>query len=84
MKSFLLFAVLLLLAAGVATYVRYGTFDPCDWMEQDLAKQSGLPRLVVKARIQAKFLMDGISEPDLRQCTLAWWEARAEDLPDGS
>lgn len=84
MKSFLLIVFLLLLAAGGATYARYGSFDPCDWMEQDLAERSGSPRLIVRARIQARFLMDGISDPDLRQCTLAWWRARAEALPEDS
>ena len=84
LKNVLLFSVLLALAAGIATYLRYGSFDPCDWMEQDLAERSGSPRLVARAQIQARFLLDGISDPDLRQCTLAWWEARAEDLPDGS
>lgn len=83
MKSILLVFFLLALAAGGATYARYGSFDPCDWMEQDLAARSDLPRLVVRARIQAMFLMDGIADPDLRQCTLAWWRTRREDLPEG-
>ena len=72
------------IAAVVMTYVRYQSLDPCDWMEQDLARQTELPRLVVQGRIRAGFLLDGIVDPDSLDCVLAWWQYRADGLPDGS
>ena len=72
----------LALAATVATYVRYESLDPCDWMEHDLADQTGLPRVVVEARIRAGFLLDGITEPGPGDCLLEWWEWRSEGLPE--
>lgn len=74
----------IVLAAIIATYIRYQSFDPCAWMEQDLASQSGLPRLVVKARIQTRFLIHGITDPDVGQCIMAWWELRSDGLLEGS
>ena len=72
------------LAAAIATWSRYESFDPCVWMEQDRAKRSGLPRLAVRARIRAEFLLRGIGNPGPYQCLQTWWKFRAENLPDGS
>ena len=74
----------LAVAATAATYVRYESLDPCDWMEQDLARQSGLPPIVVRARIQAEFLLEGITEPTATDCLSGWWEIRAEGLGEGT
>jgi hypothetical protein len=71
-----------LIAATIATWSRYESFDPCVWMEQDAAKDSGLPRAVVHARIQARFLLHGIRTPDGYQCLTAWWTFRANNPPD--
>ena len=71
----------LLAAAAVATYARYESLDPCDWMEQDLVAQSGLPAVAVEIRIRAAFLLDGITEPDAGDCLVKWWEWRREGLP---
>jgi len=72
------------LAASIATWSRYESFDPCMWMEQDLAKESSLPRLAVRARIQAEFLLRGIRSPGPYQCLQAWWKFRADNLPNRS
>lgn len=80
LKTFFIGAIIAAVAASGATYYRYGTFDPCDWMEQDLAKQSGLPRLVAKAKVRAELLIDGVTQPDFGQCTLAWWKFRADEV----
>ena len=74
-------AGVLVSAAAIATYGRYESFDPCVWMEQDLATRSGLPRLVVRGRIHAGFLMEGIGDPGATQCLQAWWKFRAEGMP---
>ena len=50
----------LLVVAVIATYARYESLDPCDWLEADMLAKSDLPRLVIEARIQARFLLDGI------------------------
>ena len=71
----------LLAAAAVATYARYESLDPCDWMEQDLVTQSGLPAVAVEIRIRAAFLLDGITEPDAGDCLVKWWEWRRDGVP---
>jgi hypothetical protein len=71
-------------AAAVATYARYESLDPCDWMEQDLAQQSSLPLIVVRARIRAEFLIEGITDPTPYDCVSEWWKIRAEGLTEGS
>jgi len=72
-----------LVVALVATYVRYQSLSPCDWMAQDLAAQSDLPLLVVEGRIRANFLLEGIADPGPYDCVFAWWKFRAEGLPKG-
>ncbi len=84
MMTFLGASVMLTFAASAATYIQYRSFDPCVWMEQDIAEDSGLPRLAAKARIKSQFLIDGIVHPDTRQCVLAWWEFRAGTSSGGS
>ena len=79
----LFFAALLLVAAAGATFFKYGSLHPCDWMERDLAEQSGLPLLAVQARIAAEFLIDGITEPAPSDCLFRWWEFRQDGLPQG-
>ena len=80
MKKFLIAAAVLLLLAASATYARFESFDPCVWMEHELAEESGLPRMVVAARIQAEFLVRGINDPRPQDCLFAWWDFRAEGL----
>ena len=77
----LFFAALRLVAAGAATCFRYGSLHPCDWMERDLAEDSGLPLLAVQARIAAEFLVEGITEPGPSDCLFRWWEFRQNGLP---
>ena len=76
--------VVLLLAAAGSTYFRYQSFSPCDWMAQDLEAQTGLPNLVIQARIKALFLLDGVTDPDPVDCLLAWWDVRQDGLPPES
>ncbi len=81
MKAALLVAGLLLAAVG-ATFFRYQSLNPCDWMEQDLAESYGLPLLIVRAQIRAAFLLEGVTEPDALDCLLEWWDWRSEGIPD--
>jgi len=80
------FAVIALLAiaASTATYVRYQSFDPCQWMARDLANESHQPGAVIEARIRAAFLLDGIVNPTPVECIQAWWKFRADSLPEKS
>lgn len=64
-------------AAAVATLVRYGSLEPCDWLDQDTAKETGLPRVVAQARVRAAFLLDGITDPTSGECLTAWWDLKA-------
>ena len=82
--KFVLIVIGLAVAATIATYARYQSLYPCDWMERDLVRQTELPSLVVRARIRAAFLIDGITDPGPYDCIMAWWEFRAEGLPGGS
>lgn len=77
MKYIILF-VGLSLAASIATFVRYQSLHPCDWMEQDLADQWSVPRIMARAKIRAEFLLDGVADPGPSQCLFGWWEMRAE------
>lgn len=74
----------LLLAAVAATYARYQSLHPCDWMEQDLAAHYDLPLIVLQARIRAGFLLQGITDPDAADCLFEWWDLRSQGLPNGS
>ena len=77
----MLFTAVGLVAASIATYARYGSFDPCDWMAQDLSQHSNLPHLVAEAKIRGEFLIRGVTDPNFGQCTTAWWKYRAEEAP---
>ncbi len=71
-------------ASAAATYFRYGSLDPCDWTEHDMAESLGSPRIVARAAIHTKFLLDGITEPTFRDCLRGWWKFRTDDLPANS
>ncbi len=77
-------ASILVITAVVATYFRYQSLDPCDWMEQDLASESSLPLLVVQTKIRAEFLLDGITEPGPGDCLTAWWDLRSNGLSEAN
>ena len=70
-------ALALIVAAVAATFWRYGSLDPCSWLERDTVQTTGLPQLVAQARIRAEFLLDGVTEPGSGQCLTAWWDLRA-------
>ncbi len=74
-------AAALVVAAAIATLARYESFDPCDWLEQDMARSLGMPTLVAQTRIRATFMFRGIVEPDTYDCLDAWWRLKAEGLP---
>ena len=83
MRFALIACVGLLVAAAMATLARYGSLDPCDWMEQDLIERNDLlPPVMVKARIRIGFLLDGITDPGPDDCLVKWWEWRGEGLPE--
>ena len=75
-------AAALVVAAAIATFARYESFDPCDWLEQDMARSLGMPMVVAQARIRATFMFSGIVEPDTYDCLGAWWHLKAEGLPE--
>lgn len=79
--KYAIIAVVAVIAAAVATFVRYESFDPCVWMEKDLTGESGLPQLIVKGQIRADFLLKGITDPGPYECVKAWWRFRADGLP---
>lgn len=81
--KYVVIAVGLAIAASVATYVRYGSLDPCVWIEKDMAAGSNLPLIVIQAEIKARFLLQGYTDPGFYDCLELWWELRAEDLPSG-
>jgi hypothetical protein len=71
----------LLLVSAIATFARYESLHPCDWMEEDLAAQSNLPRVAIELQIGAAFLLEGIADPGADDCLLQWWDWRREGLP---
>ncbi len=74
--------VVLGLAAGIATFARYESFDPCAWLEQDMTRALGMPPIVAEARIRASFMLRGIVEPTGRECLEDWWHLKAKGLPE--
>ncbi len=74
--------VVLGVAAVIATFARYESFDPCAWLEQDMTRALGMPRVVAQARIRAGFLFRGIVEPTSLECAEDWWRLKAEGLPE--
>ncbi len=80
--KFVQFAIVVILLAVIATYARYESLSPCDWMGQGLAAQSDLPLIIIRGRIRANFLLRGIADPDAYDCVLAWWKFRAEGVPE--
>ena len=76
----LVVVMVLLIAASAATYARYGSLDPCDWMEHDLARQSELPLVALQAQIRAEFLLDGVTDPGPQECLFKWWKLRQDGL----
>lgn len=75
MKYAVLLFVLALAAAG-ATLFRYGSLDPCVWMETDLAEQP----ILVQAEIRARLLVDNLNNPATQDCLTTWWEIRRNSL----
>ncbi len=75
-------AAALVVAAAVATLARYESLDPCDWLEQDMARSLGVPPFMAQAHIRATFMFRGIVEPDTYECLDAWWHLKAEVLPE--
>ena len=71
----------LLVVAVIATYARYESLHPCDWMKHDLAAESSLPQVAVELQISTAFLLDGITEPTAGDCLIKWWDWRREGLP---
>lgn len=76
--------IFLVLAAGVATFARYESFSPCDWLEHDMMRESGMPLIAVQAQIKASFLLDGVTEPTAAQCLGKWWTFRLDGLPEAN
>jgi hypothetical protein len=70
-------------AATAATYVRYQSFDACEWIAMDMAKRTSLPVMVWRGRVRAEFLLRGITDPDAADCVLAWWQERADGAKNG-
>lgn len=76
MKNFILIVVGIAIAGTIATYARYKSLNPCDWMEQDLAQRSNMPLIILQGQIRANFLLKGITTPGPYECVLEWWRLR--------
>ena len=71
----------LIAIAAAATFIRYESFSPCDWIETDMIEASDQPVIVVQSRVQAHFLLNGIVSPTFGDCLLSWWEFRLDGIP---
>ncbi len=72
----------LLLAAVGATFFRYQSLHPCDWMVRDVAETYGVSPAIAQAKIHVEFGLDGVFDPDALDCLLKWWDWRSEGIPD--
>ncbi len=66
----------LLVVAGGATYVGYGSLDPCRWLVVDTAEHTGLPEPLAAARARADMALHGNLDPTSTDCLHAWWRVR--------
>jgi len=64
-------------AAVIATLVRYGSLQPCDWLKQDVAARLDVPPLIAEAKVRAEFLVSGVAEPSAADCLTSWWDFKA-------
>lgn len=71
-------ALVLVIAAVGATIFRYGSLDPCVWLEKDTAAESSLPLIAVQAQITLKLGL----EPSAYECLDAWWTVRTDGLEE--
>ena len=63
---------------AVGTFVRYGSYDTCDWLVVDTAKHYDLSETAAEARARADLLVRGIVAPDTVDCLHAWWRVRRD------
>lgn len=75
--KYLVLVAAAVVAAVIATLVRYESLHPCDWLEQDVAARLGVPPLVAEAKLRAEFLVSGVTEPAAGDCLTAWWDFKA-------
>lgn len=80
MRTVLVVVIGIAMAATAATYIRYHTFDPCEWIARDMADRTSVPLVVWQSRVRADFLLQGVAEPSPSQCVLAWWKERADGV----
>lgn len=78
----LLFA--LLVAAAGATYLGYGSLDPCRWLVIDTAKHTNLPEPLAAMRARAAMALHGDVAPTSADCLRAWWRVRFDSAEDGA
>jgi len=78
--KYAILALVLMIAAAGATIFRYGSLDPCVWLEKDTAAASSLPLIAVQAQITLKLGLD----PAPYECLEAWWTVRTDGLSEES
>jgi len=76
--KYALLALVLVIAAVGATIFRYGSLDPCVWLEKDMAATSSMPVIAVQAQIALKLGL----EPSAYECLDAWWTVRTDGLEE--
>ena len=67
-----------LIFAAVGTFVRYGSYDTCDWLVTDTASTYRLSPTAAEARARADLLLRGVVDPDAMDCLHAWWRVRRD------
>jgi len=80
-KSFIIILIISL-GAILATWAKYQSLDPCEWLHRDISQKINLPILMIKAQVKAGFLLHGIASPSAGQCIYAWWKYRFENAQD--
>jgi len=81
MRVFIL--VFALSAVGVAaTFARYGSLHPCDWLRQDMTAASILPESLVRGQIRLRSFLEGTIEPDALDCLEWWWSFRSKEIEE--
>ncbi len=76
MRRWVISALIAAMAIGLFLW-RYGSYDPCDWLMQDVAANTGVPLNLVSGMMRKR--LKG-QEPTATQCFEGWVELHTKGL----
>jgi hypothetical protein len=71
-------AAIIVVVVIVGLFVRYGTLRPCEWIYEDMASISGVPKFLVNAMLVGQLT----SNPSQFRCLRGWVKLHTEGLSE--